>query len=98
MSNTPSSLTMLTEVAVNLEPMLTRVEVIDVSEISVPTIPTVPTTAVTEVESVNFKDVKFSDVIITDLPTNVCHSNRRKALTRLRSKIWITLYSCIPFG
>ena len=82
MSDTPSSLTMLTEVAVNLEPMLTRVEVIDVSEISVPT---VPTTIVTEVESVNFKDVMFSDVIYTDLPTNVCHANRRKTLTRLRS-------------
>ena len=46
MSDTPSSLTTLTKVAVDIEPMLTRVEVIDVSEISVPT---VPTTIVTEV-------------------------------------------------
>ena len=80
MSNTPSSLTMLTEVAVNLEPMLTRVEVIDVSEISVPT---VPTTVVTEVEFVNFKNIMFSDVIYTDLPTNICHANRKKNKTSL---------------
>ena len=85
MSNTP---TMLTDVAVNLESMLTRVELIDVSKISVPT---VTTTVVTEVESITLKDIMFSDLIYTELPTNVCHAKRKKTIIRIRSIMGIPI-------
>lgn len=61
-------------------------EVIDVSSIPINIVP-IPTT----VDTVNFKETKFNDVIITDESTNPLSANKKSVTTRLKSILLVPI-------